>query len=101
MRELLARRRTPRAPSGRVEAVTWRACHHGRMPGTSSPPSPPRSSGTDENPTVAKRDSSVRRARRPVDFVPKLAIDVLRDGGREAYSYVHQGEACRIGTHSS
>jgi two-component system response regulator HydG len=102
MRELLARMRThDRLREGRVEAVAWRACHHERMPGSSSPPSPPRSSGTDENPTVAKRDSSVRRARRPVDFVPKLAIDVLRDGGREAYSYVHQGEACRIGTHSS
>ena len=77
------------------------AWHHARMPGPSSPPSPPRAGGPDESPTVAKRDSSVRKARRPIDLVPKLAIDVVRDGGGEPRSCVHQGEVCRIGTHSS
>jgi transcriptional regulator with GAF, ATPase, and Fis domain len=43
----------------------------------------------------------VLRARRPVDLVPRLAIDVVRDGGGEPASFAHQGEVCRIGTHSS
>jgi len=73
----------------------------GEMPGPSSPPSPPRAGGPDESPTIAKRDSAVLRARRPVDLVPRLAIDVVRDGGGEPASFAHQGEVCRIGTHSS
>src|SRR5580704_5239531 len=71
------------------------------MPGPSSPPTPPRAGGPDESPTVAKRDSSVRKARRPIDLVPKLAIDVLHDRGSEPHSFIHQGEVFRIGTHSS
>jgi DNA-binding NtrC family response regulator len=71
------------------------------MPGPSSPPSPPRAQA-DESPTIAKRDSSVRKARRPIDVVPGLSIEVLRDAGSEPHTLVqHHGEVCRIGTHSS
>jgi DNA-binding NtrC family response regulator len=81
------------------------------MPG---PPSPPPSSSllddsdretkppssTDENPTVLRHDSSVRRVR-SVDVLPKLVIDVMREAQHGKRSVVHQGEVCRIGTHSS
>jgi DNA-binding NtrC family response regulator len=60
---------------------------------------PPRSS--DESPTVLKRDSSVRRARGIIDVLPKLAIEVKREAQHGERSVVHQGEVCRIGTHSS
>ncbi len=71
------------------------------MPRSPSPSSSPPRGGGDESPTVAKRDSSVRKARRVIDLVPKLVIEVLRDGAAQARSHVHQGEVCRIGTHSS
>ncbi len=53
----------------------------------------------DESPTVLKRDSSVRVIRTLVDVVPRLNIDVKSEGGER--HFVHQGELCRIGTHSS
>ncbi len=55
----------------------------------------------DEHPTVVKRDSSVRKARGVIDVLPELAIDVEREGQHPARSVLHQGEVCRIGTHSS
>jgi len=59
---------------------------------------PPHSS--DERPTVLRHDSSVRRVR-SVDVLPKLVIEVMREAQHGERTFVHQGEVCRIGTHSS
>jgi transcriptional regulator with GAF, ATPase, and Fis domain len=64
---------------------------------TSTPAAPP-----DENPTLLKLDSAVQRVRETViDLVPKLAIEVKREGLHGERTLVFQGEVCRIGTHSS
>jgi DNA-binding NtrC family response regulator len=84
-----------------------------RRPPTPRAPSPPAAADRreseaphssdrgDENPTVLKRDSSVRKVRGVVDVLPKLVIEVKTEplGGEQ--SIVHHGEVCRIGTHSS
>jgi len=54
----------------------------------------------DDRPTVIRHDSSVRRVR-SVDVLPKLVIQVVREPQRGERTFVHQGEVCRIGTHSS
>jgi DNA-binding NtrC family response regulator len=67
-------------------------------------PRPPRQSGgreADESPTVIKRDLGVLAPRPFVDVVPKITIDVKRECRHEPRRIVHQGEVCRIGTHSS
>src|SRR5579862_3999765 len=56
---------------------------------------------SDESPTMLKRDSSVRMIRNLVDVVPRLTVDVKREGEGGERHFVHQGELCRIGTHSS
>jgi DNA-binding NtrC family response regulator len=67
---------------------------------TSEAPEP--SASPDDNPTVVKRDStSLRAVRSLVDVRPRLTIDVKREGDHGERSFVHQGEVCRIGTHSS
>jgi DNA-binding NtrC family response regulator len=54
-----------------------------------------------ESPTVVKRDSvALRTVRKAVDVLPKVTIDVV-GAEREERRVVHQGEVCRIGTHSS
>ena len=55
----------------------------------------------DESPTVLKRDSAARTATGQLDRIPRLTIDVLREGAAGARQVLHQGETCRIGTHSS
>jgi DNA-binding NtrC family response regulator len=77
------------------------------------PPSPPRLSDADgrtdsdvpradENPTVLKLDSSVHRVRGNLfDVLPKLVIEVKREGPHGERTLIFQGEVCRIGTHSS
>jgi transcriptional regulator with GAF, ATPase, and Fis domain len=50
---------------------------------------------------MVKRDSSVRMLRNLVDVVPRLTIDVKREGESGERHFMHQGELCRIGTHSS
>jgi transcriptional regulator with GAF, ATPase, and Fis domain len=64
-------------------------------PETSSPYS------NTESPTVLVRDSSVRKVRSIIDVVPKLAIVVTRENQHAERTVIHQGETCRIGTHSS
>jgi transcriptional regulator with GAF, ATPase, and Fis domain len=43
----------------------------------------------------------MRAVRPAVDVVPKLTVEVRREGGREPRVFVHEGHVCRIGTHSS
>src|ERR1017187_5047509 len=73
-------------PSPRVDASTSES---------KAPPS------ADESPTMVRHDSSVRRVRSIIDVLPKLVIDVMREAAHGERSVVHQGEVCRIGTHSS
>jgi DNA-binding NtrC family response regulator len=56
---------------------------------------------SDEPPTMLKRDSSVRIARSAIDVLPKLVIDLKREGEHGERRFEHQGDMCRIGTHSS
>jgi DNA-binding NtrC family response regulator len=72
------------------------------IPGTfgseaSSDPSVP----ADEHPTLLKRDSAVQAIRKPLDVHPRITIDVKREAERGPRHLTHQGETCRIGTHSS
>jgi DNA-binding NtrC family response regulator len=56
----------------------------------------------DENPTLLKLDSSVQRVRgNMVDLLPKLVIEVKREGPHGERTLIFHGEVCRIGTHSS
>jgi DNA-binding NtrC family response regulator len=56
----------------------------------------------DENPTVLKLDSAVHRVRAAtVDLLPRLSIEVKREGHHAERTLIFQGEVCRIGTHSS
>jgi transcriptional regulator with GAF, ATPase, and Fis domain len=70
---------------------------NGARPGDSDVPA----SDADESPTVLKRDSAVRTVRNLVEPLPKLTIDVKREASLGERTFVHQGETCRIGTHSS
>jgi DNA-binding NtrC family response regulator len=64
--------------------------------GSSAPPPP------DENPTLLKLDSAVQRVRGSViDLLPRLVIEVKREGPHGERTLIYQGEVCRIGTHSS
>lgn len=55
----------------------------------------------DESPTVLKRDSAVRAVRNVIDVLPKLTIHVTQEAEQGEREWVHAGEVCRIGTHSS
>jgi DNA-binding NtrC family response regulator len=58
----------------------------------------------DGPPTVAKRSSEILSLRRIADTiaVPRLTIVVEREAGvAAARSFVHDGELCRIGTHTA
>jgi two-component system response regulator HydG len=55
----------------------------------------------DESPTVVKRDSGVLAPGNLVDVVPKITIDVKHECDHEPRRILHQGEVCRVGTHSS
>jgi transcriptional regulator with GAF, ATPase, and Fis domain len=56
---------------------------------------------SDEKPTIAKHESGVLAAARLIDIVPRLTIDVTHADESEPDRIVHDGETCRIGTHSS
>jgi transcriptional regulator with GAF, ATPase, and Fis domain len=57
---------------------------------------------SEESPTIVKRDSTTLRAVRGLfDPLPRLTIEVRREGSLGERTHVHQGETCRIGTHSS
>jgi transcriptional regulator with GAF, ATPase, and Fis domain len=56
---------------------------------------------SDEQPTIAKHESGVLAAGRMIDIVPRLTIDVTHADEKEPQPIVHEGETCRIGTHSS
>jgi len=56
---------------------------------------------SDESPTVVKRESAVRPAHPITNFVPKLTIEVRGGSDSPGRCVVHQGDSCRIGTHSS
>jgi DNA-binding NtrC family response regulator len=64
-------------------------------------------SGEEGIPTIAKRNSSIRAIRRLADVEePRLALTVERERGVvspaiAARTIVHDGDLCRIGTHSS
>jgi DNA-binding NtrC family response regulator len=74
----------------------------GDMPRSSERPA-------DEPPTAISRDSAVRAVRPIIDVVPKLTLEVRREpvpseppGRSEAKRIVvHEGQTCRIGTHST
>jgi transcriptional regulator with GAF, ATPase, and Fis domain len=55
----------------------------------------------DESPTVVKRDSGVLAPGNLVDVVPKITVEVKHECDHEPRRILHQGEVCRIGTHSS
>src|SRR5580658_2359950 len=55
----------------------------------------------DESPTVVKRDSGVLAPGNLIDVVPKITVDVKHECDHEPRRILHQGEVCRIGTHSS
>ena len=86
-----------------------RRARHSKPP--SAPPTsqpPPSFESADEGiPTVAKRESSVRYVRGHASVeVPRLALTVERERGvvppaTLARMVVHDGDLCRIGTHSS
>jgi DNA-binding NtrC family response regulator len=75
----------------------------------------PRSSErtADEHPTAISRDSAVRAVRPIIDVVPKLTLEVRREPvpseprtepharSEAARIVVHEGQTCRIGTHST
>ena len=63
--------------------------------------SKPTVDSADENPTTLKRDSAVLVVRRGLNVLPILTIDVQRDCSHAPRRLVHQGQLCRIGTHSS
>ncbi len=63
--------------------------------------SEPGADSADENPTILKRDSAVLVVRRGLEVLPTLAIEVQRDCSYAPRRLVHQGQLCRIGTHSS
>jgi transcriptional regulator with GAF, ATPase, and Fis domain len=74
-------------------------------PGSRRSKAPPSASdpalSPDESPTVLKRDSAVRAVRNLIDVLPRLTIDVRRGVDLGMRTLVHQGEVCRIGTHSA
>src|SRR5581483_11936880 len=79
----------PRTKSGEQAAIT------GPVTGPLEPP-------RDENPTLLKLDSSVQRVRASmIDLLPKLVIEVKREGPHGERTLIFHGEVCRIGTHSS
>jgi DNA-binding NtrC family response regulator len=55
----------------------------------------------EESPTVATRSSATHVLRARVDVLPRLAIDIERESVHGQRSVAHQGDVCRIGTHSS
>jgi transcriptional regulator with GAF, ATPase, and Fis domain len=55
----------------------------------------------DEQPTALRRDAVAGAERPSVDVVPKLTLEVRRESNREPRVVVHEGNVCRIGTHSS
>jgi transcriptional regulator with GAF, ATPase, and Fis domain len=56
---------------------------------------------SDEKPTIVKRDSGTLAAARLLDIVPRLTIDVTHADETGPDAIVHEGDMCRIGTHSS
>jgi DNA-binding NtrC family response regulator len=61
-----------------------------------------RLSSISEPPTALIRDSSsLRKARSIIEVVPKLAFVVTSESHHGERTVVHEGEICRIGTHSS
>jgi transcriptional regulator with GAF, ATPase, and Fis domain len=56
---------------------------------------------TDEKPTSVKHESGVLAAARLIDIVPRLTIEVTHANEGETERIVHEGETCRIGTHSA
>lgn len=82
-----------------------RRLHPSMRPASAPPSAPPPGFDVDEgSPTVAKRDSAVQAVRRLVSVeVPRLTLTVERERGVETGGrrVIHDGEACRIGTHSS
>jgi transcriptional regulator with GAF, ATPase, and Fis domain len=50
---------------------------------------------------VVKRDSGVLAPGNLVDVVPKITVEVKHECDHEPRRILHQGEVCRIGTHSS
>src|SRR5580704_15881222 len=85
--------RVPPSPTGTPAADPSR----GSDAAAPQPQPPP-----DENPTLLKLDSAVQRVRGTfIDLLPKLVVEVKREGPHGERSLVFQGEVCRIGTHSS
>src|SRR5580704_4092470 len=85
--------RVPPSPTGTPAADPSRGSD-----GAAPQPQPP----PDENPTLLKLDSAVQRVRGTfIDLLPKLVVEVKREGPHGERSLVFQGEVCRIGTHSS
>jgi DNA-binding NtrC family response regulator len=55
----------------------------------------------DEPATALRHDASAGPSAHVTTVLSTLAIDVLRDPGRRETRFIHQGDLCRIGTHSS
>lgn len=96
-------------PSGAARASPAGMASSARMPGppstlrgttASEAPSEPVGMG-DEHPTQLKRESAVQAIRKPLDVHPRIFIDVKREAEHGPRRLTHQGETCRIGTHSS
>src|SRR5258708_22680691 len=88
--------RPPSRPASSGDGVQDAQAAQARTP---SPSEPPRS---DESPTLLKLDSSVQRVRgNMIDLLPKLVIEVKREGPHGERTLIFHGEVCRIGTHSS
>jgi transcriptional regulator with AAA-type ATPase domain len=69
--------------------------------GVSAPKASAGGPDSDEKPTSIKHESGVLAAARLIDVVPRLTIHVTHANDGDADPIVHEGETCRIGTHSS
>ena len=85
--------------------------HRATIPDSESHPRPPRPAsefpggGTPDGvPTSVARDASIHTLRQLVDTVtvPRLLLTIEREGGMVVHRAItHDGDLCRIGTHSS
>ena len=74
------------------------------VPSSSRMPRRPSERLADEHPTAISRESAVRAVRSIIDVVPKLTLEVRREplpADTVPRSVAHQGNTCRIGTHST